>query len=212
LVSTRFPHQRGRGSSIFVDASGIDRFLTSYAKVVFETKKSLFQKHATTLGNIVKKSRGLFRDRIIRPRESSTLGGFTYRPGDRATGRFTFGDQGAFKGVVFDIGDQQGFGFPEIPVADAKTDKAWRALEYGLPANRHRMPKGIWLNEAGQRVGDKAEGGIFQPLRGQPAVTGHASGITEKRFIRDAWEEGTKNLPREYKALFVQHFQRFSKE
>jgi hypothetical protein len=202
---------KGRGSSIFVDADGINRFLTSYAKTVFETKRSIASKNTNRLGKIIALSEGLFRDRVDVPPyvsqvrgTSATLGGDKYGEHRRATGRFTFGGGGTFKGVLFEQGDQQGFGFPDIPRADAATDGAWRSLEYGLPANRHLMPKFVFLDAAGKRGGNR-----FAPL--SSSVERFGSGITQKRFIRDAWVEGTKGLPKEYKALFVQHFRRFSK-
>lgn len=129
-----------------------------------------------------------FRASIERDEHSATLGGQVYRPGSRATGRFTFGPGKTFTGSLLkNLGPNiSGFGYPIAERAERLTDGAWRALEFGRPA--FTMPPGYWRDSQGNRVRSRSFGGDeFVPARRGRPIEAH--GIEAKQFITTAFED-----------------------
>lgn len=118
----------------------------------------------------------------------------------RQTGNFTFGGSGAFVGTSFAEGDIQGFGWPNVQVADRRTNYVWRSLEWGLGGGATSSPfspRGTFKlpgTAAGVFAFHFNESNVFRPgkkgrrlrLRGVEAPD---SGIEPKYFLTNAWDE-----------------------
>ena len=161
-------------------------------------KKGSGQINRTAINLVSRLAEENFRNSIIREETSATLGGQTYRPRSRVTGRFTFGPGKTFTGALLkNLGpDIYGFGYPIVARADARTKKAWRGLEFGWSSMR--MPKGFWRDASGSRIrqGRKGETGISHRLfGGEEFVPGsrvadqRVAGIEAKQFITTAFED-----------------------
>lgn len=117
-----------------------DDTIAEYAFLIGARRKSLEK----NLNNFhVRRSQDLYRiaekhfnAEVRRPTSSGD------RPGDRMTGRFTFGKGGAFTAVLFKQGASYGIGFPDTRVADNSTNGVWRVHEFGLPSSHPEGPKG----------------------------------------------------------------------
>jgi hypothetical protein len=167
------------------------------------------------------------QERIIHREVSPTVGGKTYRPWARMTGRFL---PSTFKVRLLNEGrnnEVQGFGFPDVQLADQKTNGAWRALEFGsgpqseagVPHIRPRVFVGLPVRQVGLkgaaagRAGLRSQrqsgqrypesGPIFQPVTSQTVAGG---GSAPKHFLRDAFLEVTAKLPRRYEQIVGRRF------
>ena len=159
---------------------------------------ALSKEFITGVGNVNRESinkisieaEKLFRERIVRPETSRTLGGAVYRPGERQTGHFTFGAGKTFTGsLIRKKAEGVGFAYPIVGRADNLTDRAWRGLEYGWSSMK--MPSGDWRNAQGQRVpAGAASNDQFFP-RGGGGLR-RVRGIEGKHFISDAFDHVVK--------------------
>lgn len=197
-------------AGLLVEVEGVAQFLSTYTVAIEETKKSLRRSHTNRTHRLYRRAEEIFKERIGRPpyarvdrtAVSASLGGVRYRPDSRATGRFTFGPNGAFQARVFaeNNGLIQGIGFPVRSIADARTDNAWRALEYGMSSVR--MPRGVWLgidgNYASRREAS-AEWPIFRPIRNRADIRGGP--IRAKLFLKDAFQEMVQRMPEDYQVI-----------
>lgn len=149
------------------------------------------------LDNMYSTASSVFENSIVRPATSVTAGGQSYRAGERATGNFTFGDGETFQGRLSGTGRRQEILFPIVSVADNRTDRAWRPLEFGT--GPFQMPGGYWRDVSGNRV-EPGEGfdDQFFPGRGDKL---RASGITGKFFLTTAIEGAIEQLERAYEQL-----------
>lgn len=171
---------------------------TSFQIVAEGVTRGVRAANKQALKDLYQYSAQFFEESIERPATSVTAGGRAYRAGDRATGNFTFGDSGTFKGHLFESGPVQGIGFPDIERADQRTDKAWRVLEQGTESLR--MPSGFWRDAGGNRVPPTLGGDDeFHPAGGRGFR--EVSGITAKWFIRDAISLVREELELEYKII-----------
>ena len=203
---------------VTIETDGLRRLSFLMGQAVEDLENDLLAKHTRRIGDVTRIARRLFEQDTRRPTSKGD------RPGDRTkrrkTGTFTFGARsgGAFVGVDFSKDPVKGFGYPNIEVADAKTQGIWRVLEFGLgakatrhelaPTGEHLLPLrfGFDPNKKGRR-----DAKLF-PVRGPAARAG--AGILAKNegkgFIRPAVEEvRDRFLPKDYKdaaRLFAQHF------
>lgn len=182
------------------------------AVVGYKIEKGARGVHIQALKFLNTQAEAYFRDRLGPPYAkrnrrsvSGTLGHRTYRPESRGTGKYTFGGRdAAFHGNLIQ-GKNPGFGYPNIRDANVRTKNSWRALEFGLPASQHRMPKYIWADASGKTSKKKGFSGTeLVPLsRNTPRF---GSGITAKRFLKDAWDDTMKTMPERYSELIVNAF------
>lgn len=160
---------------------------TTFQVVNERFKKGTGKMHREAIDRVSKRAHANFIRSIERAGTSATIQGTSYRPEDRATGRFTFGKGRTFTGSLLrNLGSNiSGFGYPNVPRADAATDGAWRALEFGRPA--FRMPMGFWRAPDGRRARTRSPGGdIFIPGGAGEQL---AKGIEPKLFITEAFEK-----------------------
>lgn len=171
-----------------------DESLTTFSTVmqaVFEGyKKGTGKIFTTSIDLVSAQAEKNFAASILRDATSATAGGRTYRRRNRMTGRFTFGSGQTFTGSILrNLGPNiSGFGYPIVNRADQRTKRVWRGLEFGWDSMR--MPKGVWRDTSGDRVGAdsfrKIVGGDqFFPTS---AASDEVAGIEAKLFITDAFE------------------------
>jgi hypothetical protein len=154
------------------------------------------------LDSLYDKSREIFASTIERPGQSATMGGNTYRPGSRATGKFTFGDNATFRGTTTQSGPISTITYPNEDTADSITDRAWRHLEEGSASQQ--MPLGIWRDSSGSRVpwGEGTDDQFFPGGRkGRGGERWEVAGIQAKYFIRDAVTDAADRLELAYQEL-----------
>jgi hypothetical protein len=149
------------------------------------------------LSSMYRTAASIFEASIQRPSTSVTAGGQSYRAGSRATGNFTFGDGQTFQGEIIDNGPVQGIGFPNINVADQRTNRAWRMLEEG--SDSMRIPVGTWRDPGGRTVPWGA--GSDDTFHPGARRFMEASGIQAKLFIQGAIDGGVEVLGRAYSQL-----------
>lgn len=92
--------------------------------------------HARRSADLYRIAEQHFNAEVRRPTSSGD------RPGERMTGRFTFGSGKTFRAVLFKQGQSYGIGFPDTQVADNSTNGVWRVHEFGLPSSHPEGPKG----------------------------------------------------------------------
>ncbi len=163
---------------------GFSHFATMFQIVAEGVDTGTSQLHEEGLELSYTLAQENFENSIKRPAFSDTAGGTVYRPGSRATGKFTFGVGQTFEGETFDRPNQRGFGFPKEDQADAATDRAWRRLEEGVTSMT--MPVGFWRDASGGRVEANAGGDdeLVPVNRGSRTV----QGIEAKLFILRAMD------------------------
>ncbi len=195
-----------------VTDSDLTVFSTVMQAVYEGYKKELGIVNRRAIDLVSAKAEQNFANSILREGTSKTLGGRTYRKGSRVTGRFTFGKGKTFTGSLLkNLGPNiTGFGYPIVNRADQRTKRVWRGLEFGWDSMR--MPKGIWRDAQGDRIGatgDAAEvgkllgGDVFTPRRS--SLSEEVAGIAPKQFIADAFEWVVTNyLEPEYQKKAVE--------
>lgn len=119
----------------------MDDTISSYAFLLGArletTRKGIFQVHVRRSADLYRIAEYYFNLDVKRPTSRGD------RPGQRMTGRFTFGTGGAFRAVVFKESENlHGIGFPDMAVADRATDGVWRVHEFGLPSSHPEGPRG----------------------------------------------------------------------
>lgn len=153
--------------------------------------------HEQALRKLYSQAQKNFSARIERPKFSATRGGTVYRPESRATGTFTFGPNGAFRGNLISNGPVQGLSFPDESHADAATKGAWRALEFGTASVT--MPVGYWRDAGGSRV-PPGQGGDDELVPGSRKMV-EVGGIDAKEFISDAVYTVADDIEKAYQRL-----------
>lgn len=117
--------------------AGVDAYKFVLGAVPKEMRENIRFVHVRRSADLYRIAERWFNNERRRPTSSGD------RPGDRMTGRFTFGTGGAFKAVIFELSTgRQGIGFPDIAVADRRTRFVWRVHEFGLPSNHPLGPQG----------------------------------------------------------------------
>ena len=180
-----------KGSKVVYEVDGMKRLAFGMGLAVERLEEDLKATHLRRIGDLTRKARELFYGDTRRPSSSGD------RPNVRMTGRFTFGARGGgtFVGVLIDEKSVQGFGYPNVPRADARTKFVWRTLEFGLgdkgeqhplaPLGDHLLPRAFGFDPPTRGRRDAR----FFPVRGPADVKG--GGIepkTGKGFIRPAFE------------------------
>lgn len=225
----------GRGAAIRVEWQGIQQTAFLLAAICNEKLPgTLNASHTRMMGVVGKRAEANFEGSIRRPNERGERGG------PRETGHFTFGkDQGgAFIGVPIRPDspggkkDEYGFGYPNIKVADQKTNFVWRALEFGLTGakytavNNEFAPRGIAKFPSrftflpfrsgppnGSLVpkgsGSAPSGTLVTP-KGRVLKTVAHPGIKPKLFITNAFNETVGGMDREYQTVLATTFKDFT--
>lgn len=169
-------------------------------------------------GAVMLTAEKIFRSDILRPAESGQGEG-----GRRQTGRFTFGKGATFESRDVKISDEErGFGFPDWTQADQRTNKIWRALEFGLPGTKHSA-ESIRFGGLTQfhitkphRLPQRYEFTTRSPGTSVLRVNGFrdrevqfGSGAAGKHFIELAWIHTLDTFTRDYKQIGLNAFRAF---
>lgn len=196
-----------------VEIDGADsllRFKSAYNAAIEDTTRSLRGVHTNAIKKLYARSEQLFRERTGRPpytsvdrtSTSATHGGTQYRRQARATGRFTFGPGRTFRGNLINENNGliTGVGYPIMSVADARTDGAWRALEFGM--SFIRMPAGVWRDFAGNIAPTREPSSAYPVFTPTSRVARpRRSFILDKRFLRDAFDQVVNELDGDYQRI-----------
>lgn len=184
-----------------------DKLVTALEAAPTEFAKQSKNAAGRNVGTVNSKAREYFEGNILRPQERGLRAGGSGGHG-RQTTNFTFGARGggAFSGSVLTAkGGIIGFGYPNVPKADAATSGVWRVQEYGLKGTRH-APSSLFgdtsLASKGEHIlpkryqfgDDTDERGTGQ---GQIMLIGpqfpkrnrEGAGYEGKHFIENAWIE-----------------------
>lgn len=169
-------------------------------------------------GAVMQTAEKIFRSDIQRPAESGQGEG-----GRRQTGKFTFGKGATFESRDVKISDEErGFGFPDWTQADQRTNKIWRALEFGLPGTKHSA-ESIRFGGLTQfhitkphRLPQRYEFTTRSPGTSVLRVNGFrdrevqfGSGAAGKHFIELAWIHTLDTFTRDYKQIGLNAFRAF---
>lgn len=215
----------GRKSST-VEWQGLEQTAFLLAQIVnVDLPKRLNALHTNKIGLLTKYAESMFHHEALRPDESG------HRPEKRMTQQFTFGGKGAaFRGFLIEEGNIQGFGYPDVQQADAKTNFVWRSLEFGLTGAKHTAianpfaPRGVAKFPSRFTFLPFAKGrGLFEPRGGGPArprgklVTPQGRilktvthpGIEPKLFITRAFNQVAEGMDRSYRQELASTFAKF---
>lgn len=121
---------------VFVTTQGVSRNTFAIAFALQDFSKSLDGFHLRKLGELTSLARSNFEAKVAKGRSGESGRG---QGRGRQTGQFTFGSRGggAFVGVFMkdETTGVSGFGYPNVAIADARTNYVWRTLEFGLRPN-----------------------------------------------------------------------------
>jgi len=170
------------------------------------------------VGTVVRRAEEIFDASILRPGEKGHGEG-----GRRQTGNFEFGTGNTFVGETFKLSEGRfGFGFPDIDRADSKTNKIWRALEFGLSGTKRkpeaRFSENTYLILGGvHRMPERYEFSTKNPsssylsLGRRKREVQFAEGIEGKHFIEDAWASSLETIAARYKKAVTDAIASFGK-
>lgn len=193
-----------------------DKLTTALQAAPTEFAKQSRYAAARNVGTVNTKARQYFEGNILRPQEKGLRAGGSGGKG-RQTGNFTFGARGGgtFSGDVLTAkGGIIGFGYPNIPKADAATSGVWRVQEFGLKGRSHSpsslfgdtslASKGSHILPERYQFGD--QGGERQTGQGQIMIIGRGpirnregAGYEGKHFIENAWIESLYIISKRYR-------------
>lgn len=185
----------------FVTLVGVDRMektLKLMAQTNVKILKGLFYEDLHALEDMAVLAKQNFYSDIRWPAMKGI------RPGQRMTGRFTFGgDAASIRGHFLHIPKvQYGWSYPNVERADAMTDYVWRALEFGLPGRGFPGSGEPFAPEGFHRIPHfrSAEAGtILYPVTRAKYL---GKGFAGKHFLEDAFNVVGPDMTNRYRKRF----------
>lgn len=120
--------------------AGMDsNVLVALTRKVKKVDDSLRGSNTRLIRTINDRAKANLRANILRPKEHGEG-----QDRGRQTQNWTFGQSGAFRARTGERnGNEIGFGYPDVPIADNYTNYVWRVLEFGLTPRMGQAQPGI---------------------------------------------------------------------